>query len=135
MQAYQELFGLAKRLTEVAASGNAANIVPALDALENAFNQVNRSFSGSWLGYHSRVYYAGLQPKPPGANFSQEWGLKDMSYTSLGSRGDWREFDPESVKEYIKELAQDPDLGPAREAAEKAQELFNEVKSEIMSVL
>ena len=135
MQAYEELFGLAERLSEAAATGDADNVSQPLDALEKAVNQVKRSFSGSWLGYHARVYYAGFAPSPPGANFSQEWGLKDLSLTSLGSRGDWREFDPEDVKAYIYELAEEPDLKPAHAAAAKAVALFNEVKSEIMSVL
>jgi predicted nucleotide-binding protein len=135
MQAYEELFGLAKRLREAAIPVDADDIAQPLNALERAVNQVKRSFSGSWLGYHSRVYYAGLQPAPPRANFSQEWGLKDMRMTSLGSRGDWQEFDPEDVKTHIYELAEDPDLDPGREAAAKADTLFSEVKSEIMSVL
>ena len=135
MQAYEELFGLAKRLRESAVSVDAEDIAQPLNALEDAVNQVKRSFSGSWLGYHSRVYYAGLQPAPPRANFSQEWGLQDMHMTSLGSRGDWQEFDPEVVKAYIYEKAEKPDLEPARQAATKAQTLFNEAKSEVMSIL
>ena len=31
---------------------------PELDKLENAANRVGESWSGSWAGYHSRVYYA-----------------------------------------------------------------------------
>ncbi len=135
MQAYEELFGLAKTLREAAVPVDADDIALPLDALENAVNQVKRSFSGSWLGYHSRVYYAGLQPAPPRANFSQEWGLKDMHITSLGSRGDSQEFDPEDIKAYIYELAEKPDLEPARQAATKAVTLFNEAKSEVMSIL
>jgi predicted nucleotide-binding protein len=134
MQAYEELFGFAKRLRDVATLGEAEAIIQPLHALEEALNQVKRSFSGSWLGYHSRVYYADLTPAPPGANFSQEWGLKDMSLTSLGSRGDWRQFDPEVVKAHIYQLAEDADLDPARDAATKAQTVFGEVKSEILSI-
>jgi hypothetical protein len=101
MQTFEELFGVAKRLSDVAATGDAEKVTLSLDSLEKAANQIERSFSGSWLGYHSRVYYEGLVPAPPGANFSQEWGLKDMSVTSLGSRCDWREYDSAEVKACI----------------------------------
>jgi predicted nucleotide-binding protein len=135
MESYEELFSLAKRLSAAAAAGEADDIAGPLNAIDKAVDQVKRSFSGSWLGYHSRVYYADLEPAPPRANFSQEWGLKDLSITSLGSRGDWQEFDPQEVKEYIGRLAENPDLEPARAAAVKARAIFSDVKSDVMSIL
>jgi predicted nucleotide-binding protein len=125
---------LAKRLREAADTKQSGDISQPLEALENAGNQVKRAFSGSWLGYHSRVYYEGLVPTPPGANFSQEWGLKEFR-TSLGSRGDWREFDPEEVKAHIRHLSGEPDLKPAEAATEKAVAIFGEAKAEILSIL
>src|SRR5258706_1455455 len=101
MEAYEELLKFARMLDDAANAGDADNIVQPLSALENAANQVKRSSSGSWLGHHSRVYYNGLVPAPPGANFSQEWGLMKLASTRLGSRGDWRQFDPEHVKSHI----------------------------------
>jgi hypothetical protein len=118
MQPYEELFELAKRLNQAASVADSIGVTQPLEALENAANEVKRSFSGSWLGYHSDVYYAGLKPPPPRANFSQELGLKEM-LGSLGSRGDWRQFDPEDVKAQIRELAKHPDIEPAGELAEK----------------
>lgn len=133
MTPYEELFGLANKLDEAASSGESDNITQPTGALEEAANEVKRSFSGSWLGYHSRVYYADLSPAPPGANFSQEWGLKRLR--TMGTLGDWLEFDPEVVKARIYKMAGEPDLDASREAAEKAQELFSSSKSEIMSIL
>jgi predicted nucleotide-binding protein len=134
MQPYEELFELAKRLNQAASVADSIGVTQPLEALENAANEVKRSFSGSWLGYHSDVYYAGLKPPPPRANFSQELGLKEM-LGSLGSRGDWRQFDPEDVKAQIRELAKHPDIEPAGELAEKAVAIFGEAKSEILSIL
>jgi hypothetical protein len=135
MKAFEELFEVAKKLNDAAATEDAEKVTLPLDALDKAANQLKRSFFGSWLGYHSRVYYEGLVPAPPGANFSQEWGLKDMSISSLGSRGDWREYDSEEVKAYISEIAKDPDLDPARDAARKAEVIFDQAKSEITSIV
>jgi hypothetical protein len=132
---HEELFELAKKLDEAAGAIESENIARPLDALEKAANEVNRSFSGSWLGYHSCVYYADLLPAPPGANFSQEWGLKKLFGSDMGSRGNWREFDPEDVKARIYHKAGEPDLDASREAAVIAQKCFNSSKSEILSIL
>jgi hypothetical protein len=88
MNPYDELFTLAERLKNAADGIDASGIAQPLTALEEAANAVGRSFSGSWQGYHSRVYYADLSTPPPGAHFSQEWGLMDTYASSLGSRGD-----------------------------------------------
>jgi hypothetical protein len=78
MTSGEELLELAARLSEAGKKIDVEAIRRPLDALEEASKKMNASFSGSWLGYHSRVYYANLQPAPAGANFSQEWGLKEM---------------------------------------------------------
>ena len=135
MEAYEELFKFARMLDDAANAGDADNIVQPLSAIENAANQVNRSFSGSWLGYHSRVYYDGLVPAPPGAHFSPERGLQRMAVPRLGSRGEWREFDPETVKSHIYAVAGKPDLDPARGVARVALSLFDEAKSAAISIL
>jgi predicted nucleotide-binding protein len=134
MEPYEELFKLARMLDDAANAGDADNIVEPLSALENAANQVKRSFSGSWLGYHSRVYYEGLIPAPPGANFSQEWGLEKL-VSGSGSRGDWRQFDPEQVKSHIYATAEQPDLDPAHGVERAALSIFDDAKSAAVSVL
>jgi len=133
--AHQELFELAKELKHAAAAGDEDIVQQPLTALETAARSVGKSFSGSWAGYHSRVYYADLATPPPGAHFSQEWGLKDMSGTSLGSAGDWREYDAEQIKQHVRRLANDPDLSPARSLAKTADETFEKCRSEIVSIL
>jgi predicted nucleotide-binding protein len=134
MTPFEELTAAAKRLLTAGSVGESDSIAVPLRALGDAADEMRRSFSGSWLGYHSRVYYQDLAPAPPGAHFSQEWGLKDLSYTSLGSRGDWVEFDSEQVKSVIFSRAQSPALEPARKAAREANAVFEEVKAEAMSI-
>jgi predicted nucleotide-binding protein len=131
----EELFEIAKRLEETAAAYDVENVSAPLQALVDAADELERSFCGSWLGYHSRVYYENLTPIPAGANFSQEWGLKDMNFTSLGSRGSWREFRFEDVVADIRERADNPDLAAAHQAGDKINEVFNVWKAEIVSIL
>lgn len=135
MNSYEELFALAQRLDSAAHSPEFEAAEDALNKLDNAAREVGRAASGSWLGYQANVYYAELQVPPPGAQFSTEWGLKDMSFTSLGSRGDWREFDPQTVLAHIRRLSSEPDLTSVKEAARKVTERFSDAKAEIRSIL
>lgn len=59
----------------------------------------------------------------------------DTYASSLGSRGDWREYDPEVVKAHIRELAGEPQLDKAHNAADEASNVFEFAKSEIISIL
>lgn len=79
------------------------------------------------------MYYAGLKPPPPGAHFSQEWGLKDV-WPIDDTRGDWREYDGEVVKATVHELAGNPDLGAARKFNEGATHDFDAHKSDVLSI-
>lgn len=132
---HDELFTLAEKLKKAASAADNEDITKPTGALEEAARTIGRSFSGSWQGYHSRVYYAGFSPPPPGAHFSQDWGLMDTYASSLGSWGDWREYDPEEVKAHIRKLAGEPDIGRAHKAADAASEIFEFTKSEIISIL
>jgi len=131
MKAFEELSELAKQLEAAAALANTEDIQQPLKALQDAANQVGRAFSGSWLGYHSRVYYQGFETPPPGANFSREWGLRHPE----GYRGGWREYNYAEVEAHIEALAKHPNLDPARAAARQADEVFDNDKAQIMSIL
>lgn len=97
-----------------------------LTAVMDAAAALQQSWSGSNLGYHAFVYYKGLQPRPPGAQFSAEWGLQDMSLTGMGSRGSWCEYLPAAVKESLYEEAGNPDLAKAeRDSAALARMVEN----------
>lgn len=129
----EELVQIAERLDKAADPAILETDGKKLDALIAAAEQVGKSFSGSWLGYHSRVYYADLRPVPAGARFSQEWGLMDAY--SMGSRGDWREFDDSIIEDQIRRIAGDPDLTALEKVSDEADDVFNSAKSDIASIL
>jgi hypothetical protein len=133
MQPYKELLSLADHLASLdeydvltAAEGD-------LNALLKVTSRASRAFSGSWQGYHANVYYSDLATPPPGAHFSQEWGLQDVF--GLGSVGDWCEFDPDQVIMSLKREAGNPDLTAVRNAASAAEQEFEEAKTTIISVI
>ncbi len=132
MTSHQELFEIADALAAEAAAIQEDDIAKPLAALRNAVREVARSFSGSWHGYHARVYYADFVPPPPGAHFSQEWGL--METFSDGTQGEWREYDFEVAKTHVLDLANNPDLTRAEAARIKANRIFESAKADITSI-
>lgn len=129
-----ELLELADQL-EAAAKDFQVEHKETLKALTDAATEVHKSWSGSNLGYHALVYYENLDPRPPGAQFSAEWGLMDMSYTSMGTVGSWCEYPAEAVKNAIYERADHPDLSGVEEASSDLGSLVNRARDELLSVL
>ncbi|MFK5895256.1 MAG: nucleotide-binding protein [Pseudomonadota bacterium] len=104
-----------------------------VDTLIEAATSVGKSWSGSWLGYHSRVYYENFETPPAGAEFSQEWGLKDS--ISMGTTGAWRKQLFDDVVSYIYEKANNPNLETFRESTNTAREIFDEAKASVLSLI
>ena len=115
-----ELFEIAEQLDSIRAKFDLAEVKLPLQKLEDATQKVGKSWSGSWLGYHSRVYYRDFRAPPPGAHFSQEWG--SMHYSIDGTTGDWAEYDYDKVRNAIFEIADNPDLEPIRKLVATAQQ-------------
>src|SRR5262245_26031270 len=67
-----------------------------------ACHKVAQSFSGSFAGYHGRLYYGRFEVPPLSERFSIEWG------GLYGVPERWVEQPPEKVKAEIERLAGDP---------------------------
>lgn len=107
-----------------------------LDNLLKEAEKVGRSWSGSYLGYHSRVYYENFAPPPPGAHFSTEWGLySEFSSLGVGCTGNWREYEYDDVINHINQMAGNPQIGNLISDNAKAVEILEDVKSNISSIL
>jgi predicted nucleotide-binding protein len=105
-----------------------------LDKVIRLAEEVGKSWSGSCLGYHSRLYYKNLVPVPPGARFSKEWGFKD-SWPINDTVGDWVEFDFDDIVKTIKEKADNIDFETYEKLATDAKECFEEAQSHLLSIL
>lgn len=66
MTPHEELFALAEKLKKAASGVENEEFAKPITALEDAAQKIGRSFSGSWQGYHSRVYYAAFSPPTAG---------------------------------------------------------------------
>src|SRR5579872_6041671 len=92
-----ELKGIHQELETFVDSYDASIGATSVNALEEAANAAGKAWSQSWLGYQSRVYYRNLQPPPPGAHFSSEWGFKQL-HSIPTTTGDWVEFPEDAVE-------------------------------------
>lgn len=128
-----ELFGIVERLEDISVSSTVPEVQEPVRRLEAAAEEVGRAWSGSWFGYHSRVYYRDLKPPPPGARFDPQWGL--MEAFSSGTVGEWAEYDFAGVQGAIFKQAGNPDLKQAREVAKSAREVFEDCREEMSSLL
>lgn len=100
-----------------------------------AIGQVERAWSGSWIGYHARVYTRDLRPTRPGESFDSEWGMYDgLSNTT---RGEWAEYDHNALVKHISEVAEtsDDDWKRLEAVAAAAAEVFEAVQADILPTL
>ncbi|MGE0826285.1 MAG: TIR domain-containing protein [Candidatus Binatia bacterium] len=123
-----ELNDIQDQLHSFVESAESQDVTVPLKKLEDSAAQIGKAWSGSWFGYHSRVYYKNLLPPPPGAHFSSEWG-------SIEVRGEWEEYNFDDVRSVIMQAAGDPDLSQAQKIAKKGEQLFEEKREQLFSIL
>ena len=131
--ALQELRGIAATLAATATEGGGRSIAGPLQSLMDVCNRFTIASSGSWIGYHSRIYYKDFVPPPPGALFSPEWGTQMVSGNPL--RGQWMEYTQADVVNAIEAAAGTPDLSAAQEFSKRAKEGFRQGKAAVVSLL
>ena len=122
------------RLDQVNAQGDEAKGF--LERLTEAAREVGEAWCGSWVGYHSTIYYEDLKSPPPGAMFDPEWGFMG-SFTSR-TYGNWEIFDPNEIQTVIYNRAGDPNMeqmNMARISGSDAEIGFEDCKMQILSIL
>lgn len=124
-----KLFEIADKLDELAK--NCPN--EELSKLSDAAEQAGKSWSGSWLGYQSRIYYKNLQTIPPGARFSKEYGTMEMYGNTTA--GEWVEYDFDELVKAIKKRSGVKDIPVLEESSKNIAHLFEEYQSQILSIV
>ena len=103
----------------------------ALDVIEKAANTIGQSWSGSWLGYQSRIYYADFQQPSPEATFSKMWGFSARAPT----RGNWREYTPEEVTAFIYKQTDNSSTHSYAVDSKEAVAAFEEAQQSVLSLV
>jgi predicted nucleotide-binding protein len=125
----------ARRCERAARQFEAERVCTIRDRLGEAIQQIGRAWSGSWIGYHSRVYTDGLRPRLPGESFDSEWGA-DGGFNDT-TRGAWAEYDPNDVEQALMKLAgvTDDDWAYLEQLANAAEESFESAQTEMLPIL
>ena len=130
---HADLLEIADRMDVLVERGRQIDVQEPLGVLEDAANEIGKSWSGSWLGYHAHMYYGDLEPRPPGAHFGQDSGFRGRS--SRGTTGKWSELPAEYVEAAIHELAGNPRMEAPHDVREEAAREFETQKPNILSVI
>ncbi len=134
MTTADDLFTVADRLESQSKVAKSEKFNKPLQCLIDSAELAGKSWSGSWLGYHSRVYYESLSEPPPGARFSQEWGMME-TYGIRDTIGDWQEYRFDDVVSAIQQNAGCPDTEEQEAQSSTAKELFEDLQSKTASIL
>jgi predicted nucleotide-binding protein len=105
-----------------------------LSDMSKACEEAKRAWSGSNIGYHATVYFEGIRPKPPEAQFSAEWGMMDRWPAHQPHPG-WRIMDHQEVIDELLARAGKPDLEGIDNTLAPLQETFSSLKERAMSLL
>lgn len=122
-----------EEMTALEREGQTPEFNDPIEALKSAAERVGKAWSGSWMGYQANVYYRNLSPTPPGAKFSQEWGLHDRF--SNDTVGTWEEFNADDVQAEIQRIAGNPDMASLLRTATDAGERGMEAKATLVALL
>jgi len=134
MTSDEDLLLIAERLSSISEQIEKSSISITIKKIQDCVSTISRSFSGSWIGYHANIYYKEFRPTPPGARFSQEWGLMDLTFINE-TTGSWVEYDPEKVRNYILHCAGNPSLSEINDYEQQLRNVFEDSQSEIDSIL
>lgn len=129
----QELLDIAETLGELYSDFRDRHF-PALQKVGGAANSVAKAWSGSNIGYHAYYYYRDLGPRPPGAQFSSEWGPHEQ-IAGLGSRGEWCEYSGDEITAEIYRQAGNPDLSQTRALSETLTHRVQDRRGQLLSAL
>jgi len=128
-----ELLAVAQRLGQLAEESQRHEVSEPLNRLEEAADEIGKAWSGSWIGYHSRVYYEDFNTPPEGAHFSSEWGFIRRLNRS-DTTGAWHERDFDEVVTIVRERAEQPDLEAATDLAGRCKERLRGDRETIISI-
>src|SRR3984957_17959277 len=129
-----ELFEIARDARDGIGRVGDGGLQKPLGAIEKACEDAKRAWSGSNIGYHATVYFEGLQPKPPEAQFSAEWGLMDRWPTHRPHPG-WCLMGHQAVIDQLLARAGNPDLDAICKMLAPPEDAFSSLKERSISLL
>jgi hypothetical protein len=128
------LLEVADAAASALANPRSKSVAEPLAAIERACDQIALAWSGSNIGYHATVYFAGLQPKPAAALFSPEWGLETRWPIYEPHRG-WSNHDGQHVTDEILRRAGNPKTDELDTVLEAGRNTFGKLRESALSLV
>jgi predicted nucleotide-binding protein len=129
-----DLVRLARRCERAANTLDAEPIASMCARLRTEADNVGRSASDGWLGYHANIYIQDLRPKTPGDYFDTEWGSEGR-HRNRTQGGPWVVYEYDFVLDEIKRRAQVSDTSVIERAAEAVGEVFGDCRDELLPTI
>jgi predicted nucleotide-binding protein len=129
----RELEVVANTLGTLIAEYESPEVKGQLDALDEAVDAVDRTWSKSNLGYHARVYYHDFETPAATAIVDPSWGLStDKEWQHNGY---WRVYDEDTVRAQVLARAGDVELRPLHAKGDATRSAILRQKAAITSIL
>lgn len=129
----ETLLEIAETHKDIVTPFETPGVIRSLAVIEQLAKDAAKCFSGSWIGYHSTVYYDQLQEPPPGAHFSIQWGLMDRGFNE--SRGRWVEYTYSEIRNHLINNVNDPSFDEFTSMKDVADEKIEVLQDELSSLL
>lgn len=128
-----ELAEIEAKASAIFAEHNSEAIQSALAQLIELATEVERAHCGSWLGYHSLVYYENLEAPPPGAFFDVRWGLMDRH--SNETVGRWCVCNYSQIYDLLKTAKTKPSFEKLGKMADAMAADLDEIREDLVSLI
>ena len=129
----EELIDVRDKLLRFAQDYDLSPETATLNDLCQRAEQIGKSASRSWLGYHANVYYKNFEAPPAGVHFDVEHGTAGTYYS--GPDRDWVEHTAQEVIDFIATKEAQDAVVIAEQQAEKGLSLVNSTKTDVSSIL
>ncbi|WP_201767509.1 TIR domain-containing protein [Sphingobium lactosutens] len=132
MSLADDLFEVIAEFEKIASYGESDEYKKPVKQRISVLEDVGKAHSGSWLGYHARVYQKDFKPVL-GASFDRTWGFGDRM---LGeTRGEWLEYDPDGLKRHILQASNDAAFVSIKAKAKEYKVKYEESKAAALSIM
>jgi hypothetical protein len=105
------------------------------ERIQEQVGAAHRAWSGSWIGYHARVYIENFNPPHADDHFDSEWGW-EAGFNNT-TRGRWVLVEDEAAKTELLSRARisAEDQTFLRETATRGRNIFTETRNELLPTL
>jgi hypothetical protein len=98
--------------------------------LSDAVDEIGKSWSKSWLGYHANVYYKDFKTPPPNHFFNTLHG-----FTTTQMAEHWGIYEPKVVLKVIMNKAGNPDISPIKNIGNQSEKTFEKCRDKFLRTL